>query len=258
VSAPCPVPPVGRKPGKRLTPSEKYEIYVAVLTGQATQREAAERFGVDRSTVVHICRVAKQGALDALAAWSAGPAGRVGRAGRTRRGAGGDRAAAGHGDRAGRHRASTSGKIMLGLTAGPVPPRVDATVKAGLLVLVEHARTVGEWSSRRAAATLGLDHTRLIRWSVRAEFGRLDDAKPGPDVPVHALLDWEREAIVTVAEQWGEIDRSHRTLAHRGCRLGVVHVSPPTGHPQRPGVDRVAVRPRQDRVPASGEDRQPR
>ena len=51
----------------------------------------------------------------------------------------------------------------MGLTAGPVPPRVDATVKAGLLALVEHALTVAEWSSRRAAATLGLDHTRLIR-----------------------------------------------------------------------------------------------
>src|SRR5664280_1004753 len=55
---------VGKR--RRLAPSEKYEIYVAVLTGQATQREAAER--VDRSTVVHVCRTAKQGALAALAA----------------------------------------------------------------------------------------------------------------------------------------------------------------------------------------------
>jgi hypothetical protein len=31
-----------------------------MLTGQATQREAAERYGVDRSTVVTACRVAKQ------------------------------------------------------------------------------------------------------------------------------------------------------------------------------------------------------
>jgi transposase-like protein len=51
-----------------LSPGEKYEIFVQVLTGQATQREAADRAGVDRSTVVHICRTAKQGALDALAA----------------------------------------------------------------------------------------------------------------------------------------------------------------------------------------------
>jgi len=48
--------------------SEKYEIFVSVLTGQATQREAAEKWKVDRSTVVHICRTARQGALDALSA----------------------------------------------------------------------------------------------------------------------------------------------------------------------------------------------
>jgi putative transposase len=116
----------------------------------------------------------------------------------------------------------------LGLTAGLVPPRVDATVKAGLLALVEHAHTVGGWSTRRAAATLGLDHTRLLRWSARAAIGRLEDAKPGPDVPLHALLDWERDAIIKVVEEWGEIDRSHRKLAHRGSRLGVVHVSEST------------------------------
>jgi transposase-like protein len=57
-----------RKPRRRLSPSEKYELWVSVLTGQATQREAAEKWGVDRSTVVHVCRTAKQGALDALAA----------------------------------------------------------------------------------------------------------------------------------------------------------------------------------------------
>jgi putative transposase len=116
----------------------------------------------------------------------------------------------------------------LGLTAGLVPPRVDATVKAGLLALVEHAVGVGGWSARRAAATLGVDHTRLLRWTARAAVDRLDDAKPGPDVPLHALLDWERDAIVKVAQEWGEIDRSHRKLAHRGSRLGVVHVSEST------------------------------
>lgn len=56
------------KARRRLAPSEKYEIFVQLLTGQATQREAAAKAGVDRSTVVAICRTAKQGALDALAA----------------------------------------------------------------------------------------------------------------------------------------------------------------------------------------------
>jgi transposase-like protein len=58
----------GRKPKRQLPASEKYELWVSVLTGQATQREAAEKYKVDRSTVVTVCRTAKQGALDALAA----------------------------------------------------------------------------------------------------------------------------------------------------------------------------------------------
>jgi len=63
-----PSPRQARKSRKRLAPSEKYELFIQVLTQQATQREAAEKYGVDRSTVVHICRTARQGALDALAA----------------------------------------------------------------------------------------------------------------------------------------------------------------------------------------------
>ena len=60
--------PVARKPKRHLPPSEKYELWVSVLTGQATQGEAASKYKVDRSTVVTVCRTAKQGALDALAA----------------------------------------------------------------------------------------------------------------------------------------------------------------------------------------------
>ena len=59
---------MARKPKRHLPPSEKYELWVSVLTGQATQSEAASRYKVDRSTVVTVCRTAKQGALDALAA----------------------------------------------------------------------------------------------------------------------------------------------------------------------------------------------
>ena len=61
-------PVMGRRRRRRLSPSEKYEIYVGLLTGDFTQREAADRYGVDRSTIVHAVRTAKQGALDALAA----------------------------------------------------------------------------------------------------------------------------------------------------------------------------------------------
>jgi len=70
-------PKPGRRPRKRLSPSEKYEVFVQVLTQQATQREAAEKWGVDRSTIISICRTAKQGALDALAAARPGRPGKT-------------------------------------------------------------------------------------------------------------------------------------------------------------------------------------
>lgn len=56
----------GRK-RKRLAPSQKYEVFTATLTSSATQRELAEAYGVDRTTIRSICATAKQGALEALA-----------------------------------------------------------------------------------------------------------------------------------------------------------------------------------------------
>ena len=57
-----------RRKRKRLAPSQKYEVFTAVLTSSATQRELAEKYGVDRTTISSICATAKQGAIDALAA----------------------------------------------------------------------------------------------------------------------------------------------------------------------------------------------
>src|SRR3977135_4135353 len=128
---PTPRPTPDRKPRKRLAPSEKYESFVQVLTSQATQREAADKFGVDRSTVVHICRTAKQGALDALAASVPGrpgqalePAGTLGAGG----GLGGDGGATRDGDRAGRGAAPARGKIALGLLRHEAPCRIPYRV----------------------------------------------------------------------------------------------------------------------------------
>ena len=57
----------GRK-RRRLSASEKYEVYLSIVTKQATYQEAAAQWGVNRSTITTICKVAKQGSLDALAA----------------------------------------------------------------------------------------------------------------------------------------------------------------------------------------------
>jgi transposase-like protein len=58
----------GGRRRRRLSASEKYEVYLSIVTKQATYREAAAQWGVDRSTITKICKVAKQGSLDALAA----------------------------------------------------------------------------------------------------------------------------------------------------------------------------------------------
>ena len=64
-----PNPPSGGRRRKRfLSPSQKYEIWLGLLRGESTISEAADRAGVDRSTVMKLRLVAKQGALDALAA----------------------------------------------------------------------------------------------------------------------------------------------------------------------------------------------
>jgi transposase len=60
--------PRGRRGKRFLSPSEKYEIWVSLMRGEYTIVQAAERAGVDRSTIMKLRAVARQGALDALAA----------------------------------------------------------------------------------------------------------------------------------------------------------------------------------------------
>jgi transposase InsO family protein len=103
---------------------------------------------------------------------------------------------------------------------------VPAELKAGLLDLVGHAIDRGR-AARRAAAFLGLDHARYWHWASRRDAGRLEDAPPGGH-PLHGLLAWERQAISELSGAWGDVDRSHRKLAHRGSRFGLVHVSEST------------------------------
>jgi putative transposase len=98
---------------------------------------------------------------------------------------------------------------------------VHAEVTAGLLALIGPAQAEGGWSLRKAATALGLDHVRVLRWLDRAAADRLVEAKPGPQVAARAAelaAGGDRQA----RRGGGEIDRSHRKLAHRGSRLGLV------------------------------------
>jgi transposase InsO family protein len=103
---------------------------------------------------------------------------------------------------------------------------VDAATKAGLLDLIDEALDAG-WTIRRASGALELGEVRAHRWYARRARGRLADKRPG-GFPMHGILPEEAEEILALFDQWGEVDRSHRKLAHRGSYLGRVWVSPST------------------------------
>lgn len=83
------------------------------------------------------------------------------------------------------------------------------------------------WSFQRACRVLGISERRARYWQQRAALGLLADQKPGATA-VHALRPEEITAILELVREWGEIDGSHRKLAHRGSYLGRVWVSPST------------------------------
>ena len=84
---------------------------------------------------------------------------------------------------------------------GPVPPRVDARVKTGLLDLVDAAVEEG-WPAGRACSVLELDERWARRWRSRVD--ALHDKAPGR--AVHGLLPAEVDAIV-------ELTRDERQLS---------------------------------------------
>ena len=111
--------------------------------------------------------------------------------------------------------------------SGRVPHRVEAATKVALIDLVDHAEA-GGWTTRAACGYLALSQRRLERWRVRVADGHgLDDAAAGGN-PIHGITPEEDNEIVTVFNEWADIDRSHRKLAHRGSWLGRFWADPST------------------------------
>jgi putative transposase len=109
---------------------------------------------------------------------------------------------------------------------GRLPLRVDAATKTALLDLVQGALDAG-WDLARACRVLELPVRRVHRWRVRRRHGELADKRPGGGA-VHGILESEEREILALFDEWGETDRSHRKLAHRGSYLHRVWVSPST------------------------------
>jgi len=93
------------------------------------------------------------------------------------------------------------------------------------LELIDRAVADG-WEHRRACRYLELDEGRAWRWRRRRDAGCLDDQRPGR--ALHGLRPEEVTAILELFETWGDVDRSHRKLAHRGSYTSMVWVSPAT------------------------------
>ena len=111
------------------------------------------------------------------------------------------------------------------MVTGPIPARVNANVKDVLLGLVDHATQAG-WPLSKTCEVLGLRRRRVQRWVTRRHHRDLADARPGGSV--NALLPVEIEAILGLFDAWGEKDRSHRRLAHRGSYTNTFWASPST------------------------------
>lgn len=58
----------GRRRKRMLSAQEKYQIWLQLLSGELSQREAAAQWGVDPTTIMRIRKVAKESALQGLAA----------------------------------------------------------------------------------------------------------------------------------------------------------------------------------------------
>jgi putative transposase len=129
----------------------------------------------------------------------------------------------------------------LGLS-GRVPRRVDEATKHQLLALLDRA-VAGGWEHRRACQYLELEEGRAWRWRRRRDADCLSDARPGGNA-VHGLRPREVTAILELFETWGEVDRSHRKLAHRGSYERLVWVSPATVRRVLAAHDLVLKRPR--------------
>ncbi|MGH9291288.1 MAG: hypothetical protein ACRDZ6_00725 [Acidimicrobiales bacterium] len=101
---------------------------------------------------------------------------------------------------------------------------MDAATRAVLLGLIDDATASG-WSNASACRELELAEVRAYRWMGRRAAGELEDHPSGVH-PMHGLLDDEVQAIIALYHDWGDIDRSHRKLAHRGSYTNTVFVGP--------------------------------
>ncbi|MGH8933693.1 MAG: hypothetical protein ACRDZO_24440 [Egibacteraceae bacterium] len=239
---------VRRRRKRFLTPVQKYEIWVQLLRGGTTIAGAADQAGVDRSTVLKLRQVAKQGALDALAKSRPGvradgpdpqlvaAQAEIARLSEALEGDG--------------RTADAGGRIWaLGLS-GRIPRRVDSATKAGLLDLVDRG-CQGRLDPPRRLPDLGA--ARAARVALAHPPHRPTGWPTAPPAATPSMGCWSgsRTRSWRCSTTGARSTAPGRKLAHRGSYLGRVWVSPSSPRPC-PGCSRAyAATPETGRVVAA-------
>ncbi len=154
------------------------------MTGQGSQREIADKWNVERSTVVHVVKLAKDGALERLA--GSRPGGRESPAIDV---ALEDALAENERPRETITKQATSYICTRekGVGADRPSPGWTPTSRPDCSTWSITPSRAG-WSTRRACGVLQCNPIRLSRWRHRRDAGvSLDAGRPGPDEALHAL-----------------------------------------------------------------------
>ncbi len=210
-----------RRRGRQLSPEEKWQVFVQVISQQLTQADAARKWGVDVSTVIKLRRLAKDGALAAFAASRPGRPLSVEQVELEEL----------RPEYASCRRRSKELAVELSLHPegnarlfGPVPGRVSAETSSGCGP-VEARRRCGGRTAR--VRVLELADVRAHRWRARLREVGTPRGPPAGQRAVHRLLSWEEQAILELIET-GLGGPLAPQLAHRGSYTGTVFVSPST------------------------------
>jgi putative transposase len=102
---------------------------------------------------------------------------------------------------------------------------VSLEQKVDILSMTEQAKEKGV-SITRTCALWKIERRRVVHWRRKQKRREsLDNSKPGPRYPSHALLPEEKTAIVSMARQEQYADLSHRILAATAWDLNLFFVS---------------------------------
>jgi transposase len=187
---------LGRRAKRFLTPAQKYEIWLQLVRGETTLGEAADRFEVDRSTIMRLRTVAKDGALAALADCKPSVAA-------ARRDVELEAARA-EVARLGEALKELAVRLLLvegkGVGAEWPGPGQGGCCHQGRAAGLAGAGLRAGLDGARGGQVLQVSELRVYRWLGRRAVGELADQAPGGS-PMHGLLDWEVAEIIGLFDE---------------------------------------------------------